>query len=77
MERATFTLAVPDDPDMLGRLYTALNAQSDPPIAAAPSGQIVLKFESVTWETMLKSRVMQALETAIGPDWQTVAKTVR
>ena len=76
MPNARFALALPDDPDVLGRVYTALNAQSDPPISAGPSGQTVLAFESMTGEMMLRSRVVQALEVAIGPDWQAVAQTV-
>jgi hypothetical protein len=74
MERAHFNLAFPDDPELIGRLVTALNAQSDPPISTAPSGQTVLSFESVTGEMMLRSRVVQALEVAVGPDWQAVAR---
>jgi hypothetical protein len=74
MDRARFNLAFPDDPDLIGRLVTALNAQSDPPISTAPSGQTVLSFESVTGEMTLRSRVVQALEVAVGPDWQAVAR---
>jgi hypothetical protein len=74
MDRARFNLAFPYDPDLIGRLVTALNAQSDPPISTAPSGQTVLSFESVTGEMMLRSRVVQALEVAVGPDWQAVAR---
>lgn len=74
MDRARFELALPNDPDLLGRIYTALKAQSDPPISANPSGQIVLTFESMTWDTMLRSRAMQALETALGSEWQQVAR---
>jgi hypothetical protein len=76
MERTRFTLAVPDDPAPLGRLTTALAVQSDPPISLARSGDTVIAFESATAELMLRSRVMQALEVAIGPDWQAVARPV-
>jgi hypothetical protein len=48
MDRARFALAVPDDPNFLGRLTTALAAQSDPPISLAPSGETVITFESMT-----------------------------
>ena len=70
MAATHFALALPDDPDLIGRLVTALATQGDPPIAVAPSGETVLAFESVTGEMMLRSRVVQALEAAAGPDWQ-------
>jgi hypothetical protein len=50
--------------------------RGDPPISAARNGQTVLTFESVTAELMLRSRVMQAIEVAAGPDWQAVARPV-
>jgi hypothetical protein len=72
----TFALAVPDDPDLLGRLATALQVQSDPPISFARSGETVIMFESITPPMMLKSRVVQALEVAAGPDWQNLVREI-
>jgi hypothetical protein len=36
----------------------------------------VLAFEPVAGDLMLRSRVIQALEAAAGPDWQAVARIV-
>jgi len=58
MEHAHFALAVPDDPNLIGRIVAALATQSDPPISAARSGEVVLFFESVTADLMLRSRVI-------------------
>lgn len=76
MKRSRFTIALPDDADLIGRLTTALAAQNDPPISISRSGETVVAFESVTAEIMLRSRVLQALEVAAGPDWQAVARPV-
>ena len=56
-------------------LTTALAVQADPPISLARAGAVIA-FESATGEMMLRSRVMQALEVAAGPDWQAVARSV-
>jgi hypothetical protein len=50
--------------------------QSDPPISLARSGQTVVAFESATGDQMLRCRVIQALEVAAGPDWQSIARPV-
>lgn len=74
MDAATFALAVPDDPDLLARLTAALAAQADPPIAVDRTGTAVLAFTCETWAPMLRSRVILALETAVGPEWQRVVQ---
>ena len=76
MDPARFTMALPDDADLIGRLTTALAAQNDPPISLSRSGETVVAFESLTAEMMLRSRVVQALEVAAGPDWQAVARPI-
>jgi hypothetical protein len=72
----TFALALPDDPDLLARLTTALQLQSIPPISLKRSGEAVITFESITPQMMIRSRVVQALEVAAGPDWQAVVRQV-
>jgi hypothetical protein len=75
MEAARITFAVPDDPGLLQRLSAALAAE-DPPVTVARGRTAVLAFECATWDTMLRSRVIQAFEEAIGPDWQCIVQTV-
>ena len=75
METSRFALALPDDPDLMDRLVTALQVQSDPPITMARSAETVVSFQSATTPLMLQCRVIQAMETAAGPDWQSVART--
>jgi hypothetical protein len=62
MERARSTLVVPGDPT----LPTALAAHSDPPISVARSSETVVEFGSAIGDIMLRSRVVQALELAVG-----------
>jgi hypothetical protein len=76
MDHARFALALPDDPDLLGRLTAALKRQADPSIALVRSGEAVVAFESATSDLMLRCRVIQALEDAAGPDWQAIARPV-
>jgi hypothetical protein len=71
---ARFAIALPDDPNLLARLTAAVTAQSDPPISVGRDRSAVLAFESETGEMMLRSRVMQALEEAAGPDWHALVQ---
>jgi hypothetical protein len=71
---AHFAVTVPDDPQLLARLEAAITRQSDPPISAGRSATAVLAFQAETGETMLRSRVIQALEEAVGPDWQALVQ---
>jgi hypothetical protein len=76
MDPARFAITIPDDPDLVSRLEAALAAQSDPRITMGRSRTMVLAFEADTAELMLKSRVVQALEKAVGPDWQHVVRPI-
>jgi hypothetical protein len=76
MDPARFVLAVPDDPDLVARLTAMVVAQSDPPISVGRAQAAVLTFEARTGDMMLRSRVVQALEAAVGPDWQRVVRPV-
>jgi hypothetical protein len=76
VDPARFALAVPDDSDLLARLTAALAAQSAPPISIDRTPTAVLSFECETWEPMLRSRVVQALEVAFGPGWQDVVRAL-
>ncbi len=71
---ATFALSVPDDPALLARLTAAVEQQGDPPISVGRTQTAILAFESETGEMMLRSRVIQALEEAVGPDWQSLVR---
>jgi hypothetical protein len=76
MDAARFTLALPDDPDLLARVAAALAAQSTPAIRVGRTRTAVVTFECDTWDAMLRSRVIAALESAVGPDWPTVVRPV-
>jgi hypothetical protein len=76
MEPARFAITIPDDPELVARLAGALASQSAPHIAMGRSATAVLAFEANTTEMMLQSRVVQALERAVGPDWQRVVRPI-
>lgn len=76
MDPARFSLALPDEPHLLQRLTAVVAAQASPPITVGRSATAVLTFEADTADVMLRSRVVQALEVAIGPDWQAVVTPV-
>jgi hypothetical protein len=73
MEPARIAFALPDDPELVARVAATLSAESAPPVEIARVGA-VLAFECDTWDVMLKSRVIRALEAALGPDWQAVVQ---
>jgi hypothetical protein len=76
VDTARFALAVPDDSELLARLASSLAAQHDPPTSIGRASTAVLSFECATWEPLLRSRVLQALEVALGPGWQDVVRTL-
>jgi hypothetical protein len=76
MDLARFTLALPDDPELLDRLTAALGGQGEPPIDVRRARTAVVAFECPTWDAMLRSRVVQALEVAVGPDWPRLAQPI-
>ena len=70
MDPARFSLALPHDPELEARITAAVASQGDPKITVGQGTTTVLSFEAQTADMMLRSRVVQALETAVGPDWQ-------
>src|SRR4051794_27444683 len=67
MDRARFTLALPDEPALLDRLVTALAVQEDPPITIGRSATAVLAFECDTWDGMLRSGSCRRLRWRSAP----------
>src|SRR6187551_2903722 len=69
MALTSWSFAMPNDPELLARLAARLGADGEPPVALRRTSLVVLAFESATGETMLRSRVIQALSDVVGPDW--------
>jgi hypothetical protein len=75
MSPTSLSFAVPDDPDLIGRLASRFAIDGDPPVSFRRTSA-VLTLESQTSEMMLRSRVIQALTDVAGPDWQAVVRPV-
>jgi hypothetical protein len=75
MSTTALSFAMPDDPDLIARLATRFATDGDPPVSFRRTSA-VLTFESQTSETMLRSRVIQALSDVAGPDWQAIVRPV-
>ena len=76
MDPARFSLAVPSDPELEARITAAVAAQGDPRISVDQGTTTVLEFQAHTADMMLRSRVVQALEAAVGPDWQQLIRPI-
>ena len=76
MALSSLSFAIPDDPDLIARLATRFAIDGDPPVSFRRTASAVLTFESQTSELMLRSRVIQALTDAAGPDWQDFVRPV-
>jgi hypothetical protein len=61
---------------LLARLTAALAAQADPRVEVGRSRTAVVTFEADTGAIMLRSRVIQALEVAVGMDGQRVVTPI-
>jgi hypothetical protein len=75
MPPTSLSFAVPDDPELIARLAKRFAVDGDPPISFHRTST-VLTFESQTSEMMLRSRVIQALTDAAGPNRQTFVRPV-
>jgi hypothetical protein len=76
MNPARFVLALPDEPGLITRLEAALASQGDPAISIDRRSTAVVAFEAQTADLMLRSRVIEALEVAVGPRWQLFARPI-
>jgi hypothetical protein len=73
MDAVRIAFAVPYDAKLIARLKTTLASSNDARVAVDRTAA-VLTFECVTWEPILRSRVMEAFEDALGPDWQRLCR---
>jgi hypothetical protein len=76
MASTSLSFAVPDDPELIARFATRFAMDGDPPVSFRRTATAVLTFEAQTPEMMLRSRVIQALTDAAGPDWQAFVRPV-
>lgn len=68
IDAARFLVAVSDDAGLVQRLMTEVATQADPAITVTRDLLAVLAFECQTWDSVLRSRVVQALEVAVESD---------
>jgi hypothetical protein len=74
MSTSRVSFIMPADAAVLERVADAVAAQAAPLITVRRANSVLVDFECETWDILLRSRVMEAFEEAIGPDWSTVVQ---